>query len=114
MITYKIDKVSQTKVSSQVRDMDAVLQEIPNTLQVLIELLEQQSATISTPSINQYRNTLQQDIVRAIEQTRTIAENSQRLASASEQASKHLSAIEEHFGAVLRSNAPAEQQPVQV
>lgn len=116
MITYKIDKTSQIRVTSQIKDMAAVLQEMPNTLQVLHELLEDQKSTISSPSINQYREDLQIAIVKAIEQTRAIAEESQKLAGVSDQASKHLSAIEEHFGAVLRndSKSAAEQAPVQV
>lgn len=115
MITYKIDKTSQVRVTSQIKEMAAVLQEIPSTLQVLHELLEEQKGTISSPSINQFREDLQLAIVKAIDDTRNIAEESQKLASVSDQASKHLSAIEEHFGSVLRNKAPVDQQqPVQV
>jgi hypothetical protein len=114
MITYKVDKPSQTKVSSQIRDMGSVLAEIPTSLQVLLELLQEQEATISSPSINFFRSELERAVVEAIERTRAIADNSQKLVNVSEQASKHLAAIEEHFGAVLRSKNPAANEQVRV
>lgn len=114
MITYKVDKPSQAKVSSQIRDMQNVLAEIPASLQVLLELVQEQEGTISSPSINMYRADLERAVVEAIERTRAIADNSQKLVSVSEQAAKHLSAIEEHFGAVLRSKSPAPTEQVRI
>ncbi len=106
MITYRIDKTSHAKVNSQIRDMENILNEIPNSLQVLLELLNEQAATISSPSINNYRADLQRRVTDAIASTQQIAADSQKLITVSEQAAKHLSAIEEHFGAVLRQNSP--------
>lgn len=105
MITYQIDKPSQTKVNSQIRDMENVLGEVPNTLQVLLELLEEQGSTISSPSINNFRAELKRVVSESITQTSRIADDAQRLVNVSEQAGKHLAAIEEHFGAVLRQSA---------
>jgi hypothetical protein len=105
MITYKIDKPSHAKVNSQIRDMENVLAEIPTSLQVLLELVQEQEATISSPSIAYFRSELERSVAEAIEHTRRIATDSQKLVSVSEQAAKHLSAIEEHFGAVLRSKS---------
>lgn len=103
MIVYKIDKQPHASVNSQIRDMKAVLDEISPTLQTLQSLLSQQGSSISSPSINNYRNALLEQVGQAISQTRTIAQNAQKLVSVSDQAGKHLVAIEEHFGAVLRS-----------
>lgn len=102
MITYKIDKATHAKANAEIKDMAAVLAEISPTLQILQGLITQQSSTISSPSIDNYRFELKEMIGEAIRLTYTIAENSQKLISVSDQAGKHLSAIEEHFGAVLR------------
>lgn len=104
MITYQIDKPTHAKINSQIKDMEDVLSEVPNTLQVLLELLEEQSTTISSPSINSYRADLQRRVNDSIRATQQIAQDSQKLIVVSEQAGKHLSAIEEHFGAVLRQS----------
>lgn len=108
MITYKIDKQSHAQTNTQIRDMAAVLAEIAPSLQRLQELIDQQSGTISSPSINYFRSELQRRVTEAIELTRGISEDSQKLVSVSDQAGKHLAAIEEHFGAVLRSKTPAQ------
>lgn len=103
MIVYKIDKQPHASVNSQIRDMKVVLDEISPTLQTLQSLLSQQSSSISSPSINNFRNALLEQVAQAIGQTRAIASNAQKLVTVSDQAGKHLVAIEEHFGAVLRS-----------
>jgi hypothetical protein len=92
--------------------MEKVLSEIPRTLELLMDALAQQSATISTPSINQYRSELVQMINGAVKLTTNINEQTQRLVTVSEQTSKHLAAIEDHFGPALR-NKPTEPQPQQ-
>lgn len=107
MIVYKIDKQPHASVNTQIRDMKVVLDEISPTLQTLQSLLSQQSSAISSPSINNFRNSLLEQVGQAITQTRQIAEASQKLVTVSEQAGKHLVAIEEHFGAVLRSPSAA-------
>lgn len=115
MITYKIDKPTQAKVSSQIRDMATILAEIPNSLQVLLELLDEQETTISSPSINVFRAELRHAVVEAIERTQVISDDSQKLVNVSEQAGKHLAAIEEHFGSVLRNKTPVQNaQQIQV
>lgn len=103
MIVYKIDKQSQDRSSSQIREMERVLAEIPRTLKMLQDALAQQGSTISTPSINDYRSELSQMINGAIKLTTNINDNTQRLVSISEQTSKHLVAIEDHFGSALRT-----------
>lgn len=110
MITYRIDKQPNTTVSSQLRDMQKVLNEVPATLRYLLELLSQNEAAISTPSINSYRYELQKLVEATIENSTMIAEQTQRLSAASEQAGKHLSAIEEHFGQTLRQAAEATRE----
>ncbi len=103
MIVYKVDKQSQTKASTHIRDMATVLAEIGPTLKVLQETIVELEAGISSPSINHYRNELQQMIDQAIGLTHTITENSQKLAAVSDQATKHVVAIENHFDSILRA-----------
>ncbi len=102
MIVYKIDKQTHSRTNAEIRDMESVLDEIPATLEAVLELIAQQGAAFATPSINAFRDDLQQNVKEAINLTKTIAERSQKLASVSDEASKHLLAIEDHFGAVLR------------
>ncbi|MDQ5972725.1 MAG: hypothetical protein QG553_884 [Patescibacteria group bacterium] len=114
MITYRIDKQPNTTVTTQIRDMNKVLSEVPATLRFLLELLAQNEAAISTPSINSYRYELQKLVEATIENANMIIEQSQRLSSVSEQAGKHLSAIEEHFGQALREEVQANRQTSRV
>ncbi len=110
MITYKIDKQPNTGVNTQIRDMSAVLAEIPATLRVLHDLLSQHEAAISAPSINSFRYDLEKMVENAIDNTANIAELAQKLSAVSEQAGKHLAAVEEHFGSVLRESSVAERR----
>jgi C4-type Zn-finger protein len=110
MIVYKIDKQSHSRANSQIQDMAGVLAEIPQTLQALLELVEQQEEAFSTPSFNEFRKQLQNKIDESIELTRTISEHSQKLAAVSEEATKHLMTIEDHFGAILRKTSQSQQQ----
>lgn len=111
MIVYKIDKQPHIQTNTQIRDMARVLEEIAPTLELLQELVAKQSSTISSPSINNFRDELQRDIYETIRLARKISESSQRLVSVSDQAGKHLSAIEEHFGAALRQKQTAVSAP---
>lgn len=105
MIVYKIDKQTQSKANSQIRDMATALAAISPTLQTLQQVIAQQSASISSPSINTYRDELQQSINDAIELANRITDNSQKLAAVSDQAGKHLAAIEDHYTNVLQDEA---------
>lgn len=111
MIVYKIDKQPHIQANTQIRDMARVLEEVAPTFELLQELVAKQSSTISSPSINNFRDELQRDIYEAIRLARKISESSQRLVSVSDQAGKHLSAIEEHFGAALRQKQAATSTP---
>jgi hypothetical protein len=103
MIVYKIDSQKQVDAGAEIRDMAAVLAEIPQTLEILNKYLTHQGSAISTPSIDNYRYSLNKMVTEAAETTKVIAENAQRLVAVSEQASKHLAAVEDHFSAVLRT-----------
>lgn len=102
MITYKIDKQAHAEASKQITDMQSVLAEIAPSLQLLLEAINRHEAAIASPSINNFRYDLQKMVADAINNSRSIAQNAQRLCNVSDQASKHLVAIEDHFGAVLR------------
>ncbi len=107
MITYRIDKQPNIQTNTQIREMSAVLAEIPATLRVLLSVLREHESTISAPSINNFRDELQKMVEDAIASTANISELSQKLSAVSEQAGKHLAAVEEHFGAVLREQQQA-------
>lgn len=107
MIVYKIDKVAAQRTNNRIREMDAVLREIAPSLQILAEIVAEQGETMSSPTLNSYRSDLQHRIAAAIAETTRIAEDAQRLIAVSDQAAKHLSAIEEHFGTQLRSQPMA-------
>jgi len=115
MIVYKIDKPIHMKASSRIKDMQTVLDEISTSLKILNEALVEHQESISTPSIDAYRDKLQQMTGIATELTKSIADKSRQLVAASDQATKHLVAIDEHFGAVLRdgSKATAEKSKFQ-
>lgn len=85
--------------------MDPILKEIPKTLETLEQLLMQQGSSISSPSINNYREELLQLINGTIKMSTTLAENTQKLAAVSEQASKYLASVEDHSNSALRSQA---------
>src|SRR4051812_31271506 len=108
MIVYKIDRQAQAKASSEIREMMAVLSEIAPTLQTLRETLVDHEASISSPTISNFRSELQQLVQETELASRKIQDYSQRLITVSDQAAKHLAAIEEHFGAALQNRVPEE------
>ncbi len=105
MIVYKIDKESADKANARLRDMAGVIAEVSPSLLVLRKVLAQHDASIETPAITQFRSELIDTVTQAIGLTYTISENAQKLTKTSEQASKHLAAIDEHFGSVLRDSS---------
>jgi hypothetical protein len=105
MIIYKIDKQSHDKTNTQIKEMERVITEMSPQLQKLHELIIQHESTISSPSISNYRDQLQDLIVEAIDLTQVIALKSQKLVNVSEQAGKHLTSLEDNLGVVLRSNS---------
>lgn len=107
MVVYRIDKASHTKASSQIKDMSAVLDEISRTLEVLQKSLDEHQKAISTPTIDEFRDVLIQMTNNGVTLTRRIAEYSQQLCTVSDQATKHLVAVDEHFGSVLREKPAA-------
>lgn len=102
MIVYKVDKSSHSKTSSQIQDMTVVLQEIAPSLEILQKLLNDHSAAISTPTVDDFRDSLYKSVSAVIPHARRIADQTQQLCEVSEQASKHLVAVDEHYGAALR------------
>ncbi len=106
MIVYKIDKHYQNKSAAQIRDMRAVLKDIPITLQLLQDAIQQQTYGISSPSIDEFRAELKETIASAIALTTDLSKDAQHLVAVSEQVAKHLVAVDEHFGAILRNRTP--------
>ena len=104
MIEYKIDHKPNSTATSHIKDMDSVLREIANTYEVLLDVLEQQEAALSSPSINSFRRQLKERVSQAIDMSAVVVEDARKLVVISDQASKQLQAIEEHFGAALEKH----------
>lgn len=102
VIVYKLDKPTQIKAGTQIKDMSAVLSELSPTLRLLRGLLNDHQVAISEPNINQYRNDLLRMTDEAIRLTHLIATNAQRLVGVSEQTAKYLSTIEEQIASALQ------------
>ncbi len=105
MLVYKVDQTIQSKASSEIKDMGAVLSEIAPTLRILRDLLKEHEASLSVPSINSYRQDLLNMIPEAIRLTHMIAVNSQRLSTVSEQAVKQLGTLDMNVRSALVSNS---------
>lgn len=112
MINYKIDNQPLIKTNGQIKDMDAVLAEIPNTLRVIQELLTAHEAAIGTPTINNFRLDIQHMIPEAIRLTHLIALHAQKLAEASTQAGKELAAVEDGVKAALINKSASTPEPI--
>lgn len=105
MIEYKLDKETNNSATAHIRDMNAVLKEISTTYQILLDVVEQQETALSSPSINNFRQELRTSVRQGISLAETITENSAKLVIISEQAGKHLAAIEDRFSAALEKPA---------
>jgi hypothetical protein len=90
MIAYKIEPKSQAEANDEIKAMDGVLSEIATTLKILQNLLKQHETSISVPSLDSYRQDLQNMIPEAIRLTHLIATNSRKLYSVSDQVTKQL------------------------
>ena len=111
MLEYKIDHKPNSAATSHIKDMDAVLREITNTYEVMLEVINQHESALSSPSINTFRKELQKMLGQAISLSDTIVDNSRKLVIISEQASKQLLAFEESFSSTLEKHATKVEQP---
>lgn len=105
MIEYKIDQKPNSAATSHIKDMDAVLREIVTTYEIMLDVVNQQEEALSSPTINNFRKELKAQIVQAMELSGNIVDNSRKLVIISEQASKQLLAIEDHFSNTLEKHA---------
>lgn len=102
MIEYKIDAKSALAADSQLKDMRGVLQEIAVSYALVLDTLEQHRQSISSPSIDAYRQDLRRQLNNAILSAKNIVDSTQKLAIVCEEATKHLTAFEEHYSAALQ------------
>lgn len=105
MIEYRIDQQSNNAVTSHIKDMDAVLSEIKDTYEVILDVIGQQETALNSPSIDSFRRELKNQIEDAMELSSKIVDNSRKLVLISEQASKQLTAMEETFNTTLERHA---------
>lgn len=102
MIEYKVENSSQTITNSEIREMAAQLASIAPTLQKFQSIIGKHESTISSPSIALFRSDLKKMVNEATALTRKISENSQTLVEVSEQTTKYLASIEDHYSEVLK------------
>lgn len=115
MITYKIDKHINGKTNAQIRDLSGFLSDVSPTLHHLQKVLIEHEAALSSGPIDKYRKDLLEMVTEAIDLTSAIADNTQKLAAVSDQAAKHLAAMDDHFSAILTNKSTPQnaQVPVQ-
>ncbi len=105
MIEYKLDQKTNSVATAHIKDMDAILREITTTYEIMLEVVDQQEAALSSPSINSFRKDLQNMIEQAMELSTSIVDNSQKLVVISEHASKQLVAIEDNFSSAIEKHS---------
>lgn len=107
MITYKVDDKPQSDINAQLRDVSTELARITPALQKLEMIVSKHEESISSPSIEQFRTNLRRMAKDAAYINRRIAENSLVLVQVSEEASKQLSSIEQHYSTILNEKTPS-------
>ncbi len=112
MIEFIVDNRSHSTVSNQIKDMELELREVVATLKRLQKALSQHELAISSPSVIEYRDELQETVSSALSMAQTINLQSQKLINVTEQASKHLISLEEHIGSMLRDRSNEHQAEV--
>lgn len=106
MIVYKVEDKPQSEVHDQIRNIATEVATIAPALQKLQSIVSKHENTISSPSIVEFRKNLQKMAEDASELNKRISENSLILVEVSEQASKHLASIEQHYGTILEDKTP--------
>lgn len=106
MIVYTVEDKPQSEVHDQIRNIATEVATITPALQKLQSIVSKHENTISSPSIIEFRKNLQKMAKDASELNKRISENSLILVEVSEQASKHLASIEQHYGTILEDKTP--------
>jgi hypothetical protein len=107
MIIYKVDdKPIDENLNVQIREIATELAAMAPKLQNLYSIVTKHGDTISAPSIVEFRRNLQRMVGDASTLTQRISQNSLTLIEVSEQASKQLTAIEQHYSTILRDRTP--------
>ncbi len=105
MITYKVSKQSLAGANTDIRAQLRDLAEISSAFKSLQDKLAVHEDAIASPTLNAYREEIERLVDTAISLTGNISDKTQKLSNVSEQAGKHLIAIEDHFNAVLQDGA---------
>ena len=107
MIIYKVeDNEIDESLNVQLREIATELAAMTPKLQNLHSIVAKHENRISAPSIVEFRNNLQRMVSDASSLTQRISQNSLTLIEVSEQASKQLTAIEQHYSTILRDRTP--------
>jgi flagellar hook-associated protein FlgK len=108
MIIYKIDnQIQDTNLNAELREVASELASVAPVLQRLHSIVNKHEETISAPSIVEFRNNLQRMVSDASSLTQRISQNSLTLIDVSEEASRYLTSIEEHYSKILHDQTPA-------
>jgi flagellar hook-associated protein FlgK len=109
MIIYKIDNQNKdATLNVELREVARELASVAPVLQRLQSIVNKHEETISAPSIVEFRNNLQRMVSDASSLTQRISQNSLTLIDVSEQASRYLTSIEEHYSKILHDSTPAQ------
>jgi flagellar hook-associated protein FlgK len=108
MIVYKVDNQNKdAHLNAELREVAAELASVAPVLQRLQSIVNKHEETISAPSIVEFRSNLQRMVSDASSLTQRISQNSLTLIDVSEQASRYLTSIEEHYSKILHDSTPA-------
>ncbi len=107
MLVYKVDTQDGKEINSEIRQIANELATLTPTLRKLKSMVTRHISTIDSPSITQFRDNLNRMLGDAEMINQRVSENSLMLVEVSEQASKHLISVEQHYEAILKEKTLA-------
>lgn len=94
MPTYSLDTAVSKEIITHLTNMQAVLNEVTVTYQILSKLLEEQDLVLRSPTINSMREDLKQVVYTATESAITIADQVSELSALSTVLTTRISTLE--------------------
>lgn len=105
MINYSVDEQNLSALNERISELQKSLVYVSESLESLRDTFEEQQKSLSSPSIDQFRNQLKRLIQQAIILNKRIAQDTHTLATVSDQAGKSLMSVESHYSSVLNKDA---------
>lgn len=107
MLVYRIDTQDGKEINNEMRQIATELATLTPALRRLKSAVARHSHTIDSPSITQFRENLNRMLADAEVLNQRVSENSLFLAEVSEQASKHIISVEQHYNTILKDKTLA-------